>query len=155
MSNNIIPFGGDGPAEMPAHLAALFGDACNIEARQSTNMLSYKGKVWRTVVDGEEHELKRKDPETGDELPVQVINLVVLDMNKARSRAYYEGDFVDGENRRPRCSSIDGVKPDATIQNPIAATCASCPNAVKGSKQTPDGKATTLCAPNKRVAVVP
>jgi hypothetical protein len=50
---------------------------------------------------------------------------------------------------------MDGVKPDASVKEPCAATCASCPNAVKGSKITPDGKATTACAPFKRVSVVP
>jgi hypothetical protein len=41
------------------------------------------------------------------------------------------------------------------VKEPCAATCASCPNAVKGSKITESGKQTTLCAPFKRVAIVP
>ncbi|WP_396328540.1 hypothetical protein [Burkholderia anthina] len=152
--SNIIPFVATGVMEVPAHVAALFDADSNIAPRVTINQLSYKGKVWRRIVDGEETKLTRKNAD-GDTEPVPIVGLVVLDHNKSRSRAYYEGDFVDGENKSPRCASMDGVKPDAGIENPIAATCASCPNAVKGSKISDSGKQTTLCSANKRIAVVP
>jgi hypothetical protein len=148
--SEIIPFA---QAELPAHLANVFG-AGNIAPKLTTNQLSYKGKTWRRVVDGEEVKLTKKNDD-GDVVPVNIVNLVVLDHNKRRSRSFYEGEYVDGENKAPVCSSIDGVKPDAGVAKPQCATCAACPNSVKGSKTTANGKATTACAPNKRVAVVP
>lgn len=54
-----------------------------------------------------------------------IVNLVVLDHNKGRSRAYYEGAFEKGKNSAPRCTSADGVTPDADIKEPCAATCAA------------------------------
>src|SRR5437868_9855076 len=152
--SNIIPFASTGVMEVPAHVAALFDADSNIAPRATINQLSYKGKVWRRIVDGEETQLTRKSQE-GDTEPVPIVGLVVLDHNKGRSRAFYEGNFVEGENKAPRCASMDGVKPDAGIKEPIAPTCASCPNAVKGSKITENGKQTTLCSANKRIAVVP
>lgn len=154
----IIPFDSAGPvnavAEVPAHLVALFGESANITPRFSINQLSYRGKTWRRVVEGEETALTRTNNE-GDVEPIPIVNLVVLDHNKSRSRAYYEGAFEEGKNSSPRCYSADGVTPDASVKEPCAATCATCPNAVKGSKITENGKQTTLCAPFKRVAVIP
>jgi hypothetical protein len=151
--SNIIPFGGN--SEVPAHLAALFGDDSNIAPRITINQLSYRGKTWRRIVDGEETPLTRVDKDSGDQVAIPIVTLVVLDHNKGRSRAFYEGNFEEGKNAKPRCASMDGVVPDATITDPCAATCATCPNAVKGSKITENGKQTTACSPFKRVAVVP
>ena len=153
MSNEVIPF--NTTTEVPAHLLALFGDDSNIAPRHTIDMLAYKGKTFSTVIEGERKDLVRKDTDSGEMVPVQVISLVVLDHNKGRSRAFYEGEWVDGANKAPRCASHDGVKPDASIKDPCAATCASCPNAVKGSKMTENNVATTACSSNKRVVVVP
>lgn len=157
-STAIIPFDSAGAgtaiAEVPEHLVALFGDSANITPRFSINQLSYRGKTWRRVVEGEETVLTRTNGE-GDEEPIPIVNLVILDHNKSRSRAFYEGAFEEGKNSSPRCYSGDGVTPDASVKEPCAATCATCPNAVKGSKITENGKQSTLCSPFKRVAVVP
>lgn len=154
MTTAIIPFDTKGK-DVPAHLLACFGNGENIGPRVTINQLSYRGKSFRRVVDGEEIVLTRNDPDTGDKVPVQIVSIVVLDHNKGRSRAFYEGEYEEGKNTAPKCFSGDGVKPDASVAEPCAATCASCPNSVKGSKITPQGKQTTACAPYKRVAVVP
>lgn len=151
--SNIIPFASS-DAGLPAHLADVFGGEGNIASRISINQLSYRGKVWRRVVDGEETQLTRKSPE-GDTEPVPIVAVIVLDHNKKRSRAFYAGNFEEGKNVAPTCYSGDGVTPDADVKEPCAKTCATCPNAVKGSKITESGKQSTLCAPFKRVAVVP
>lgn len=152
MASQLVPFA---QAQMPAHLATVFGDDENIVARSTINQLSYKGKTWRLVIDGEEKLLNRKDAETGDVVPVQIVNVVVLDHHRKRSRAYYEGSFEDGKNAAPTCASNDGVTPDEDFKEPQCSTCAVCPKAVKGSKVTDNGVAVTACAPNKRLAIVP
>jgi hypothetical protein len=151
MPNEIIPFGSS--SEVPAHLAALFGDS-NIAARANTNQLSVRGKVWRLVVDGKETPVMRKNAD-GDEEAVQSITVVVLDHNKARSRAFYPGAYEEGKNSAPTCYSADGIKPDASVTAPVSPTCAACPNSVKGSKITEAGKQSTLCSVYKRICVVP
>lgn len=152
MASNIIPF--NSGSDVPAHLAALFGDDSNIAARISIDQLSYRGKVWRRIVDGEETTLTKVDSE-GETVPVPVVSLIVLDHNKGRSRAFYKGSYEEGKNAAPDCYSGDGVKPDASVKEPCAATCATCPNSVKGSKITENDKQTTACSPFKRIAVVP
>ena len=149
----LIPFSQIDSA-VPAHLAELFGDAGNIATRISIDQLSSRGKVWRRVVDGEETALTRKNAE-GDIEPVPLVNLIVLDQNRSRSRAFYVGNFEEGKNAAPACYSGDGVTPDAGVKEPVSKTCATCPNAVKGSKITESGKQSTLCSPFKRLAVVP
>lgn len=153
MSTNIIPFSSSGN-DVPAHIAALFGEDGNIAPRISIDQLSYRGKVWRRIVDGEETQLTRTNTD-GDAEPVPIVSIVVLDHNKGRSRAFYEGAYEEGKNASPSCYSGDGVTPDTSVKEPCAKTCATCPNSVKGSKITETGKQSTLCSPFKRVAIVP
>lgn len=152
MASEIIPF--NSGSDVPAHLAALFGDDSNIAARISIDQLSYRGKVWRRIVGGEETQLTKVDGD-GETVPVPVVSVVVFDHNKGRSRAYYKGNFEEGKNAAPDCYSGDGVTPDSDVKEPCAATCATCPNSVKGSKITESNKQTTACSPFKRIAVVP
>lgn len=153
--SNIIPFSADGAANLPAHLANVFGDEGNIAPRQTVNQLSYRGKVWRRIVNGEEVQLTRLNNDTGEQEPIPIVQVIILDHNKQRSRSFFEGNYEEGKNAKPRCYSADGVKPDASVKDPIAPTCATCPNAVKGSKITENGKQTTACSPFKRVAIAP
>lgn len=151
MPNDIIPFGAG--SEVPAHLQNLFGDDSNIAPRSTINQLSYRGKVWRRVVDGEETVMTRM--EDGEKVPMSIVSVIVLDHNKNRSRSYYEGAYEEGKNQAPTCYSSDGKTPDADVKEPCAATCDTCPNSVKGSKINESGKQSTLCTPFKRIAIVP
>lgn len=156
MTGQLIPFNQSGPAQLPAHIAAAFGDdEGNTAGRATIDQLSYRGKIWRLVVKGEESPLMKTDNETGERVPVQSVTLVVVGLNKARSRSYYEGAYEDGKNAAPICYSADGVTPDASVKAPQSPTCASCAWSVKGSKITESNKQTTACSPFKRVAVVP
>lgn len=142
------------PVLSRAAWVALFGDSANITPKFSINQLSYRSKTWRGVIDGEETPLTRTTAD-GDIEPIPIVNLVVLDYNKSRSRAFYEGAFDEGKNSAPRCYSGDGVTPDRSVKQPCAPTCATCANSVKGTKITENGKQSTLCSPFKRVAVIP
>lgn len=152
MPNDIIPFAAGG--EVPAHLQNLFGDDSNIAPRSTINQLSYRGKVWRRVVDGEETTMTKIDSD-GEKVPMQVVSVIVLDHNKGRSRSYYEGSYEEGKNQAPACYSADGKTPDASVENPQASSCDTCPHSVKGSKITESGKQSTACSPFKRIAIVP
>lgn len=153
---DIIPFDATpaGKAEVPAHIAAVFAET-NIPPRATIDQLSYKGKVWRRVVGGEEHALTKYDADAGENVPIPVVGIVLLDFNKQRSRVYYAGGYEEGANKKPDCYSRDGVKPDEDVKEPQCATCAQCPQAVKGSKITENNKETTACGQFKRIAVIP
>jgi len=148
MATQIVPFGES--KQLPAHIAKFVEGESNIAPRISVPQLSFRGKVWRTVIDGVEKNLMNKDDE-----PVSTVHVVVLDHNKARSRSFYEGAYEEGKAQAPACWSSDGDTPDASVKEPCAESCAKCPNSVKGSKITPNGKETTACSVFKRIAIIP
>lgn len=135
---------------VPAHIQKALEKYKNIPDRVTIDQLSFRGKVFRSVIDGEEHALVNSEGE-----PVGTVHVVVLNANKAKSRSFYEGAYEEGKSKPPVCWSLDGEKPDPSVAEPVSSTCAKCPNAVKGSKITPNGKETTACSTYKRLVVVP
>ena len=112
-------------------------------------IISYKGKVWRIRKAGEEQMHLDDD---GNAMPT--IDVVLVQANPMPSKIFYDKQYEEGSNDTPRCFSNDGMKPDPSVQNPISAVCASCPNNVWGSKITPNGKKTRACSDARRMAVV-
>lgn len=152
MSNALSLF--DSPAfAIPAHLQDL-NDEGNIADRQTTPSLSYEGKVWTISVNGEKTKLMKRDAD-GDEMPVAVMRVVVLDYNQRKGRSYYEGAYDPSKASQPLCWSDDGIAPNAAVKEPKCATCEACPMAVKGSKVTEQGKAISACSQHRMLAVVP
>lgn len=144
-----------GQPGLPAHIADAFSDEdTNLIVREAVPALTFRGGKWRLKKDGEETVITRPD-EDGDAIPVSTVQMIVVGVNQARSRIYFEGDFVEGENQQPTCWSSNGVAPDSDVESPCARTCASCPWSVKGSKITQNDKEVTACATLKRLAVVP
>ena len=78
------------------------------------------------------------------------LDVVIVNAAPKISRTFYEGPYVEGETKAPDCWSADGDKPDASVEEPQASDCASCPMNVKGSGQG-DSKA---CRFSQRLAVV-
>lgn len=146
-TNAVVPFFQQ--AAVPAELADAFAGASNIAERNLVPSLTFRGKVWRITVAGETHDLMNGED------PKPAVDVVVLAQLPKRSRAFYEGSFVEGESKPPRCWSTDGAVPDAEVQDPCGKTCAACPNAVKGSKVTDNGKAIAACSQFRRLVVVP
>jgi hypothetical protein len=136
-------------SQLPAHLAD-WEIADNISAHDQIPQLSFRGKVWRLVLKGEETVITNADQE-----PAQSVQVVILDYNKKRSRAYYPGAYEEGKSTAPTCWSNDGDTPDASVQDKQSPTCGSCKWAAKGSKVTDSGKAVTACTQYKRMVVVP
>jgi hypothetical protein len=157
MSNELAMF--DPKAGVPAHVANFFGaEGSNIEDRAKVPSLSPQGKIWTISIDGNKTQLMRSLD--GDQVPVNVMRVVVLDFAKRRGRAYYEGAYDPANESSPVCWSDDGVAPDETVPNEIKETktsfkCDTCPMAAKGSKITDGGKAVTACSQHRMLAVVP
>lgn len=143
-----------GGAQMPAHVAAAFADESNIKEKISIPTLSIAGKKFSMKIGGETTVLTKVDAETGEKMNLSFVNVVVVDQNPNRSRTYFAKAYVPGENQMPECYSSDGKTPDKDVKTPCAATCASCPNSVKGSR-IKEGREGYACETKKRLAVWP
>lgn len=94
--------------------------------------------------------------EDGVETPVGInLDVVVVGANPKVSKIFYAQAY-DGnaDGVRPTCFSNDGITPDTSI-TPVSNGCANCPHNVLGSKITPSGQKSKLCADQRHLAVVP
>ncbi len=143
-----------GGAPMPANVAAAFAEDSNIREKVSLPTMSIAGKKFAMKIGGETTILTKIDPDSGEKMNLSFINVVVVDQNPNRSRTYFAKAYVSGENQVPECYSSDGKTPDKDVKTPCAATCASCPNSVKGSR-IKDGREGYACESKKRLAIWP
>lgn len=112
-------------------------------------VLSIQGKVFRIKNGGVQTKI------TDDRgLPIQQLNVVIVAENLNNSRTYYEGGFDASANLAPTCSSTDGIRPDAYLDNPQAMTCVSCPRSQR-DQVTPGGAHVSACSNHRRIAIVP
>lgn len=102
--------------------------------------ISIKGGVFRLMADGKEI----------TSIDDRHLDVVIVNAAPKISRTFYAGAYEEGSTKGPDCWSADGEKPDASIDEPQASDCASCPMNVKGSGQG-DSKA---CRFSQRLAVV-
>lgn len=79
----------------------------------------------------------------------RAMNIIVVRASESNARTYYGGQYK-GVKARPVCWSDDSTKPHANVKNPQHATCAGCPQDIKGSGQG-DSKA---CRYSRRLAVL-
>lgn len=143
-----------GGAVRPANVAAAFDSEGNIREKLSLPTLSIKGKQFSMKINGETIALTKTDADTGERVNLGFVNVVVVAMNPNRSRTFFAKAYVPGENQMPACYSSDGVKPDTDVKTPVSATCASCPNSVKGSR-IKEGREGYACESKKRLAIWP
>lgn len=144
------------PGALPAHIAAFtekLGDNTT-GSGITVPSLSPQGKVWTVSIDGQKTKLQKTDAD-GEMVPVSVMRVVILDFNKERGRAYYEGAYDPAKESAPVCWSDNGVFPDASVVDKKAAKCSECPMAVRGSKITDQGKGIAACAQHRMLALVP
>lgn len=140
--SNIVAFN---PAQVPAfakkgELSAVAKALAGGTGGQSGKRISIKGGVFRLIHDGKEVAA----------IEERYLDVVIVNAAAKIGRTYYEGTYNPEVATPPRCWSADGEKPDAKVENPPAATCASCPNNIKGSGQ---GES-RACRFSQRLAVV-
>lgn len=141
-------------AALPAHIAdALGGFGSNIPDRQTVPSLSYEGKTWAIVKDGNRTKLQAKNSD-GDMIPIPIMRAVVLNFNSDRGRSYYEGTYNPAQSAAPKCWSPDGKTPDTSVKEKVAASCTGCPMSVKGSRVA-DGREMAACSQHRMIAVAP
>lgn len=116
--------------------------------RQGFGVMSYKGKIWTLRYRGNDYMFTR--PEDGTPMPY--IDCVILRKSPGLSKTYFEGAYVDGDTRRPDCSSAFGDVPDPDIESPQSTNCSVCPRNV--FKVSPEGRKGKECRDFKRLAIL-
>jgi hypothetical protein len=148
MSNDMIPSN----IQVPAHVAARMGKPSALAASIGSGLgggdavprISIKASRFRIVEDGVETVLDQTS-----------LDVVIVGANPRLSKNFYAKAYdPDAEPTGPDCYSMDGVRPDPSIANPVNDLCATCPNNAWGSKIGPQGQELKLCADQKRLAIV-
>lgn len=154
MSTTIVPF--ESP-KLPAFLrnadvAALNADLTAHASTGGFPVISIKGKVFAVVRDGERQVLPNpKDPDS----PATSIDVVMVKVNKGTSKVFYAKGYDEkaSEGAKPDCFSNDGIRPDASVENPQSKSCATCKQNVWGAKIGDNGKKGKACQDSVRMAV--
>lgn len=113
---------------------------------EELDKISIKGSRWRIQQAGL------------DEVVLNQLHLdaVIVFANQHPSKAYYTRQYdPNAEDMSPDCASSNGYGPDAGVKNPQSAQCATCPQAVWGSKISPRGAKIKACSDSQRIAVLP
>lgn len=113
-------------------------------------VLSIRGGKFRVRQGGEETLVKNAD---GD--PVSAIKAVIVRANPHFSKTYYKKGYEEGDDDSPTCYSMDGVRPEADVEERQNDVCATCKWNARGSRVTETGQKLKACADVRRVAVVP
>lgn len=118
------------------------GFTSNITGSSITSKrISIRNNVFRLMVNG-------KEIDKSDE---RHIDVVIVNASPSVHRMYFAGEYKPGMKLSPpACWTSDSVKPDAEVEAPQNATCAECPQNIKGSG--PNG--TKACRFSRRIAVV-
>lgn len=139
----------DQPTQVPAYLKdsatakALAAQTEGGLASIGGNRISLRGTKFRLVKEGVEVGIWREPT-----LPV-----VIIAANPHVSRTYYIKPFSDMDNAsRPDCYSRDGRTPEPDSPAVQSNACATCPQNVKGSAVSGDGKS-KACSYGKRIIV--
>lgn len=152
--NAIVQWDPNSGAALPAHIANALGDmGTNIQDRMTVPSLSYEGKTWTIVMDGNKNKLQSQNSD-GDMVPIPVMRMVVLNYNPDRGRAYYPGTYNPSQTAQPDCWSANGKEPDPSAKNRQSTQCNGCPMSVKGSK-VQDGKEMVACSSHRMIAIAP
>lgn len=145
MSTNVI--------QVPAHIQARIAErrASDIKSSVLAAVLSEGFSFPKISVKSSRFRLV----EDGVETPVGItLDVVIVGANPNISKVFYSKPFTGEANVRPDCFSNDGVRPDASVQVPVASSCQTCPHNVLGSKINPSGAKTKMCADQRHLAVV-
>lgn len=103
--------------------------------------ISIKGGVFRLIANGEQI----------GAIDDRHLDVIIVRAAPKVARTFYMAKYdADATPTAPDCWSNDGEKPDASIEKPQGATCATCPQNVAGS----GNKNSRACRYQQRLAVV-
>lgn len=149
MSNQMVAFSGANlPAALQQRLAQF--NAGNVLAK-----LGGSDGIDRIRIRGGRF---RIDQVGMEEVTLNQLHLdcVIVYANPYKSRAYYDKPYnKDDADQSPACASSNGFGPDQGVRSPQSVQCATCPQAVWGSKISANGKKIPACGEAQRLAVLP
>jgi hypothetical protein len=147
---------GAGPAAKFQPLVAA-GVANDLGAgiRSSYAILSIKAGKWRIKYKGNETPIVMQDPQSGQNVPVPTLEVVIVKANSFLNKQFYAGKYVEGSTAPPDCFSLDGKVPDQSVKNPVFSSCALCPKNQWGSMVSESGVKQKACRDSKKLAIVP
>jgi hypothetical protein len=153
---------------VPAHIRANpHGVQLNANAQQGVRLtfpvVSIEGRVWSVTHRGVETVIKSSEGTDHHgkplpEAPVRALNVVIVGISPAISKAWYAKAFQPGVKvPLPDCFSTDGETPDAASPNRQSELCSTCPknqfeSAISDDGTKGKGKA---CRDGRKIAVVP
>jgi hypothetical protein len=117
-----------------------------VSSSVSVPRLSYRGKRWRFIVDGEEELVK--------DLAVKVVIVGVEPEAGRFIKTLYLSTYAPGDTSPPDCSSSNGINPDVWVSSPQAPRCQQCPKNVFGSAASRTGGKAKACHDSKRLWIV-
>lgn len=160
MTTNVpaVPQVGQLPAHLannPAYQAMLARSqqaASGIRVGAEFPTLSVKGSKFHLRKDGQNTTLV--DPTNN--LPLQRLEVVVLDAAEGLSKVFYKGAYVEGQTKEPDCYSDDGLRPCGGAE-PQSHSCATCPQNQWGTGRDQAGNPTKgkACADTKKLVILP
>lgn len=119
-------------------------------------ILTIKGKTWGIRYRGTTTNITAPNPMAGGaHMPVQFLDVVIIDAAESVSKVYYASGYKEGERAPPDCWSVNGLTPDPASAHPQSPTCRGCRHNVFGSKIGDAGQKGKACPDNKRLAIVP
>lgn len=150
--SNLVPFKGNMAPAVFSQFGALPDLNASAQAgiQPSFATISFKGKVWSIKYRGE---VDMVPDARGN--PAPNLDVIIVGINPAISKQYYEKKFSEGDVEAPDCFSVDGIAPDPASPHKQNAACATCPKNVWGSRITESGKKAKACMDTRRIAVVP
>jgi hypothetical protein len=153
--SNIIPFdtaSGNLPAYLKSANRVAVNDDLTAHAGTGFPVMSIKGKNFTVVRDGERTVLTKEVD--GEKIAVPSIEVVLVKANKGTSKVFYMKGYQEGsEATKPDCFSNTGDKPDASVAEPQAKSCALCPHNQWGSKIGDNGGKGKACQDSVRMAI--
>lgn len=118
------------------------GFSGNLSASSTTSKrISIRGGLFRLMVNGKELDTTEQ----------RHMDVVIVNASPAVHRTFYAGNYNAMQKAPPPvCWSSDSMAPDATVPEPQARDCASCPQNIKGS----GANGSKACRFSRRIAVV-
>lgn len=129
--------------QLPAHLrrGELSDTAKALMGGGTSKRISIEGGAFRMIVGGKEVAVSEE----------RAMNIIIVRAAEHNSRTFYEGTYQKGVKAKPACWSSDSQVPDPAVKNPQSASCATCPQNIKGSGSTAESRA---CRWQRRLAVL-
>ena len=147
--SNVVPV----TLKLPAHLAKRVGKGQDVVAANLSSGLSSGPTFARISIKSSRFRLVEDGAETV--LNEAILKAAIVNAGPGLAKTYYATEWdPDADPSGPDCFSMDGVRPDSSVAEPVCDLCAKCPKGAWGSKTMPNGKKAKACTDHKRLAVV-